>query len=112
MNIINLTPHKIDVLNSYGSVAIMPSGKVARVTTTDTLIGHVYMMYNGSEVPVPVNETKFGKVVDLPEPEPDTILIVSRLVKNAVPERDDVLVPGNLVRDAAGVIIGCNGFSK
>ncbi len=111
MNIINLTPHKIDVVCPYGTISIMPSGKVARVTTTDTLIGHVYMMYNGSEVPVPVNETKFGQVVDLPEPEEGTFYIVSRIVKNAVPERTDVLVPGNLVRDAAGVIIGCNGFS-
>jgi hypothetical protein len=111
MNIINLTPHKIDVLCSYGTISIVPSGKVARVATSDKLVHHVYMVYNGTEVPVPVNLPAFGSVVDLPEPEEGTFYIVSRIVKNAVPERTDVLVPGNLVRDAAGVIIGCNGFS-
>ena len=111
MNIVNLTPHKIDVLCSYGTISIVPSGKIARVATSDKLVHHVYMMYNGTEVPVSVNQTTFGQVVDLPEPTADTFYIVSRIVKNAVPDRTDVLVPGNLVRDAAGVIIGCNGFS-
>ena len=53
----------------------------------------------------------FGEVVDLPEPEKDVMLIVSRLVASACPDRSDLLVPGPLVRDSEGEVIGCRGLS-
>jgi hypothetical protein len=49
-------------------------------------------------------------VVGLPEPSPDTLLIVSGMVKSAATGRTDLVSPGDLVRDAAGVVLGCKGF--
>jgi hypothetical protein len=99
-NIVNLTPH---VINVVGKADFSPSGKVARVATTTTTAYTV----NG----IDVLNTVYGDVVDLPDPVKDTFYIVSRLVKTAVPSRTDVLCPGILVRDADGKPIGCNGLS-
>jgi hypothetical protein len=98
--IINLTPHTINVV---GKADFSPSGIVARVATTSTVAKTV----NG----INVLKTVFGDVVDLPAPSDDTLFIVSRLVKNAVPNRNDVVTPGILVRDADGKPIGCDGLS-
>ena len=52
-----------------------------------------------------------GNVIDMPEPEWLTLYIVSRVVATQLMDRTDVLVPGDFIRDEAGNIVGCNGFS-
>jgi len=115
--IINLTPHEIKIVGEGNKIiqSFPPSGRVARVETKQRLVG---------SFPVPTWKTEFGKVVDLPEPEKDTIYIVSLLVLQAVPERairvDDCTVKGDLVapnttpsgvvRNEKGEIIGVRGF--
>ena len=59
---------------------------------------------------MPLTETSFGDVVDLPAPAPDTLYIVSRLVATAA-NRDDLVVPNGIVRDDNGNIIGCKSLS-
>lgn len=107
MKIKNLTPHKITILNSDGSLVVCeiePSGIIARVDSKKEAID--------IEDGIIFWQATFGEVKDLPEFQQDTYLIVSRLVANAVPERQDVWSPGELVRDDQGRPIGCLGLSK
>lgn len=96
---INLTPHTINIVDGP---SFAPSGTVARCSTTETAVGEV----DG----VALVSTTFGEVVDLPAPVEGTLLIVSALVRTAVPNRSDVASPGSLVRNDAGQPIGCRNL--
>lgn len=103
--ILNLTPHAVNVIREDNTtLTIAPSGTVARVSQMREQIGEV----EG----IPINVSKFGEVVDLPEQQEGVFLIVSRLVISALPDREDLIVPDDLVRDDQGRIIGCRSFSR
>lgn len=97
MRFVNLTPHTIN--NALNGEAIHPSGVVARCATTE------------KEVLPGFFSQEFGQVSDLPKPQQGVLLIVSALVRNAVPDRGDVVSPGALVRDESGQPVGCKGFA-
>lgn len=105
MNIINLTPHDIVITNGP---TFPPSGTVARVTVQQVDAGNI----NG----IPVKTQAYGNIVGLPEPQKDTIFIVSALVLAAAKAagRDDVVAPdtSNAVRNDAGHIVSVPGFVK
>lgn len=105
MKIINLTPHDIVITNGP---TFQPSGTVARVSINQVDAGDV----NG----IPVKTQTYGDIVGLPEPQKDTIFIVSALVLNAAKAagRDDVVAPdtSNAVRNDAGHIVSVPGFVK
>ncbi len=65
---------------------------------------------------VPVVKTIYGPPVGLPEPQPDTIYLVSYIVGLAARQSgrttDDLLITDGMVRDNAGNIIGCIAFRK
>jgi hypothetical protein len=108
MKIINLTPHAVNIINADNTVITFPSEGNARCNQTTKKIGEI----NG----IPLTETSFGEVIDLPEPNPVfgvhfTYYIVSRLVMQACPLRADLLVPNDIVRDSEGKIIGCKSFA-
>jgi hypothetical protein len=89
-------------------LVIPPSGQVARVEVRKVGADEI------DGIPVATETT--GAVIGLPEPEPGVVLIVSRLVAEAMaredPHRRDVLSPGQAVRDDAGRIIGCYGLVR
>lgn len=105
MNIINLTPHDIVITNGP---TFPPSGTVARVTVQQADAGN----FNG----IPVKTQIYGDIVGLPEPQKDTIFIVSAMVLNAAKAagRDDVVAPdtANAVRNDDGHIVSVPGFIK
>lgn len=82
---------------------VEPSGTIARVSATTIDIGEV----DG----IPVTETAFGPVENLPEEAEDTIYIVSSLVAQRV-NRPDVYIPNESVRDSEGRIIGCRSLGR
>lgn len=103
MELVNLTPHTINLIAENKIETIVPSGTIARVLcSSETLYG-----LNG----FPVRTNKYGEVTGLPEPTPGKVFIVSALVAQAVKGREDILVPDGTVRDENGVIIGCTGFA-
>ena len=114
MKFVNLTPHDITVIMPdqpdrpwwyhlrCQCKTFAKSGTIARVSQETTVVRTV----DG----INISTATFGPVVGLPEPSPDTLFIVSGMVKSAATGRTDLVSPGDLVRDAAGVVIGCKGF--
>lgn len=102
--LINLTPHTLNIINSSGDVVdISTSGIIARCSQENVDVD----ITNG----IKITKQVFGEIVDLPAEKENTSYIVSRLVASACPERKDLLIPGPLVRDEDGKVIGCNGLS-
>lgn len=95
MQIINLTPHAINLPGR----TIPPSGIVARVS--------VERRFAKTIDGITVCKTTYGKTENLPEYQPDTYYIVSLLVRQANPEAIDLLSSGEVQRDSEGNIIGC-----
>lgn len=111
MKIVNLTPHALNMMPGGPDgpvITIPPSGTVARCATQRTQVGTVTI----DGVDIPVNRTVFGEVTGLPDPQPDTIYVVSALVAQAVQGRDDVVIVDDAVRDAEGRIIGARAFAR
>ena len=105
MKIINLTPHPISITDGP---TFPPSGTVARVTTQQVDAGTV--------AGIQVKEQTFGDIVGLPDPQPDTVFVVSAIVLAAAKAagRTDVVAPNtaNAVRDNDGHIVSVPGFVK
>lgn len=107
MIIVNLTPHAINVHVEGGVVDIPASGMVARVACNRTRVSKL----NG----IPTYAITYGSVEGFPDPQPDTIYIVSKLVAAAIVEQElypgaIIVTPGTLLRNEAGQPIGCDGF--
>ena len=96
----NLTPHLVTVTGT----ALPPSGQIARCNEVSTPAGEV----DG----LPVVRKTYGSVDGLPAAENGTWLIVSAMVRLALPDRSDLLSPGDLIRDAAGNITGCKNLVR
>jgi hypothetical protein len=109
MDIINLTPHNFTLCNDAGEVirVIPPTTPAARVSSVSAVTGDC----DG----IPVTKTTFGHVEGLPDPQQETIYIVSLLVQQRVPHRSDVYRPdtgpSSVVRDAAGQIVGVKALA-
>ena len=101
--ILNYTPHALNVVGLDGSVTTFPSVGVARLATSTVSVNPI----NGFGVVA----TAFADVTGLPDPVSGTYCVVSRLVFSACPDRSDLLCPGELIRDADGNVVGCKGFS-
>ena len=108
VNLINLTPHAINLMAGDATITVPPSGVVARCTTTRTQVD--VLTVDG--VQIPVNSLSFGEVQGLPAPKPDTMYVVSSLVANAAKDRQDLLTVDDAVRDAGGNIIGCRALAR
>ena len=100
MNIRNLTPHTIN--ETVSGQSYPSTGTVARVTTTNIRVA----TWEDSPILIQVA----GEVTDLPDQQGGTALIVSAMVRLALPGRGDLLSPGDLVRNEDGQPIGCDGF--
>ena len=103
MKMKNLTPHAITIFLDDGEVTIPASGAVARVSEVRT--------FSGTVCGITVDTVSYGKVTDLPEEEEGVALIVSAMVRAALPERKDLFSPGLLVRDSGGQPLGCRGLT-
>ena len=101
--LINLTPHSVTIYGNGPTVTVPPSGKVARCQAQRTWVDEI----DG----VPLYTIKYDEITGLPDPQPFTLLIVSMIVRLAVPLRADVVSPGEPVRNQDGQVIGCLGLN-
>jgi len=94
----NLTPHTVSISNT-----VFPaSGIITRVSQTNTIVSS----FDG----IDLVRASYGDVIDLPDEVKGTLLIVSSMVRTALPNRTDLASPGDLIRDEAGNIIGCKNL--
>lgn len=114
LNLINLTPHALNIHNGDSVLTLPPSGEVARVASESTLVDSFVTIENGKAVTVNVYDTTYGDVSGLPPYRPSDMVmyVVSGMVNNAVPNRHDVCSPGELIRDENGRPIGCRGLRR
>ena len=103
---VNLLPHAVNLIAADGSETVIPpSGSVARCESKashETIHG------------VRFARTTWLGVFGLPDPEPDTIFIVSMLVAQNV-RRPDVVSPDSgrdAIRNEAGQIAAVRGFCR
>ena len=106
--IINLTPHEINVISEDGTIKMsFPSEGIARASQKMVVVGSL----NNIELV----SIKFGETEDLPEPQEGRFFIVSMVTANAAKAEgrttSDLLVTADPVRDDAGRIIGCRRFA-
>ena len=109
--IVNLTPHNVNIVLDDGRViTIERSGMVARCAQQTQKVNEIN--YSNANAIIPITQTTYGEVVDLPEPKENVYYIVSRLVMSAAVGRTDLLCPNGLVRDDNGNVIGCESLSN
>ena len=76
MEIRNCTPHVLNIIKQDGEVLdLLPCGIVPRCSQSEECV----LVIND----IALTRQTFGEVVDLPEPEKDVMLVVSRLVASA-----------------------------
>lgn len=106
MKIVNLTPHPVAIVGDNGQAVrtIDPSGPMVRVETTTRTAEPIEE--------ISVGEVSYGELAGLPDPEEDTVYLVSVLALQVAHRqgRKDVFSPDtgpeSAVRDDKGMIIG------
>jgi hypothetical protein len=58
----------------------------------------------------PLVRGTYGQVIDLPDQQEGVLLVVSALVRAALPGRRDLASPADLVRDTVGRVLGCRAL--
>ena len=112
MKLVNLTPHTVNIcktIDGIKSMVSIESTGIARVKSETRVVGIIDVIEETETVLDP------STVTGLPEPDPDgnTIFIVSRIVAEAVKGiRDDCRIPDKTIRDDEGQIIGCESLGR
>jgi len=98
LNIINLTPHTVNVGNdSFESAGLIRLEEK-----------HEKYFRKGD---ISFTRIYYKLETNLPPIKENTVYIVSLLVAQSFPERKDFCFPSNIVRDEKGNIIGCETLS-
>lgn len=109
MTLRNFTSHPVTIITDAGSVHLPPEpGPRPHIDEIRESTEPVFV----EGLPVPTVRVAGGSAVDLPEPEPGTLFVVSRVIAEARPDRTDLLVPYDLVRDDAGRVIACRSLAR
>lgn len=99
----NFTAREV-VLFVNGQQKKYPSEGQARVEVNHTKEGTI----EGADVIAPV----YGNVTGLPPEQPDTWIIVSRMVAEELPDRYDLIWPERTIRDDSGRVVGCRAWGR
>lgn len=118
MTIVNLTPHTVRIVEGEGEdlrvITELPAmGTVVRARQTDVPVGAVEI----DGIAVPLVKTEFGEVENLPEPDGETMYVVSLIAAQAAMAGGrtgkDLLYPSGVpVRDGAGQIVGVRALAR
>ena len=107
MNLINLTPHVVNVQDAEGIMSIQPTTPPARVQTSNQVLYTI-------EQDIPVSRVAYGETENLPQPTENTLFIVSMVVAQANRHRSDLICPDSspagAIRNAEGQIVAVKGF--
>lgn len=107
--LVNLTPHPIVLHLADGRIVeIPPMREPVRLQEFVSKVEKETIEGIGE---IEIREKEFGEG-NLPEPEPNTLFIVSLVVAQAYPNRRDFVVVDETIRDEKGRIIGCRAFAR
>ena len=113
MKLVNLTPHPLHFYrDDEVFLVIEPSGQVARREQYNKDLGSITAESEGESYTIPLTERSYGGVTGLPDPQPDTMYIVSYPVAEASMDRDDIVCAGDHIRNADGVVIGRTSLAR
>ena len=104
----NLTPHEVCIFKLNGTVpdldVVIEAGEeVARVNCE-------YIKVDKKVDGIDLYRPIFGEVTGLPDYEEGVYLLVSAMVREALPLRSDLVSPGQLLRNDKGEVIGYLGL--
>lgn len=110
MDLVNLTPHQVDLLLDGGEHLVLP-----KCTQPLRLIEHqvgeaVALALNGTSVRLLSIDIAGAEA--LPRRLPDVLYVVPQLVARSYPERDDFVYPVDLRRDEAGNVTGAAAIAR
>ncbi len=111
VKLVNLTPHPLTIILANGQALTLqpppdtPTPRVEDAREADYSLVH-------DDYVVRTNVVTPGDVMNLPEPQPGVVLIVSRITAEAAPDRGDLYFPDELVRDAKGQTTGCKALGR
>jgi hypothetical protein len=100
MQLINLTPHRINV---HGKT-IEPTGYVSRINSVQSQVE----LIDG----IPILVSTVTEATHLPPPEKGVYFICAAIVRLSAPHRKDLLSPAKLLRDNSGSVVGCAAFER
>jgi hypothetical protein len=109
MDLINLTPHNVNVIDDNGNCVLTIQPTVPPARCNEHFIEDDYPLYvlkDKTKVNLGTGDLSYHNVTGLPPIKTATYYVVSVLVAQQYPGRDDLLVPYDLVR-REGQIIGC-----
>ncbi len=108
MEIINMTPHEVNLVSSNGEVfQLFESQGIARAVQSRVEVGSIVVLGNV----VAINSNTFGELTGLPDEQEGVFYIVSALAAKAAPSRKDLLLVDDTVRDESNRIVGCRAFA-
>ena len=109
MRLVNLTPHRLRLVQTDGvTLELAPEG-LARCETTRA---HAYGLPLDGGRSITVHRVVVGAVTGLPDPRDDVRYVVSRQVAEAVAaHRTDCLIVDETVRDEQGRIVGARALA-
>lgn len=113
MELVNLSPHKVDIVSTDGNVVLtIKSSGEARAKQADQSAGEVE--FGG--IVIPVITTVFGETENLPEPTEGVGYIVSVITVTAAKscrrDTSDLYTVGQIVRDPDGNIVGARALVR
>lgn len=114
MELINLTPHPIQVYSRDGRdriIAILPASEIPARVVMEKPSPYCHVYLEGNSIQVVLTRSS-GQVTGLPDPVEGVYYVVSLPVTRALPERSDLIVPHDSVRNETGTIVGCRMFAR
>lgn len=109
MKIKNLTSQTAVFYNENNEIIlkIEPEEKHAYCKKIRKDVGYI----TANDIKIKVWKHEYGEVINLPEPEEDTIFIVPVSVAKACPDREDVFIGDEFVKDKDNNYIGLRSLA-
>lgn len=103
MEVINLTPHNVDICDEDGNIikTYEASGQIARLAQRAEVIEYI----DG----IPVKVSRDRRITGLPMPHKGVTYIVSNIILNACRDRMDLIAPATKFYDG-NRLVGCTSF--
>ena len=113
LRILNLTGHVVTITVGSQTVTFQPDHTAARVHYVSRQLPPIsWVDDSGRPFAIPRRRVRRGMTQNLPEPNENVILLVSRIVAAYSNGRSDLLVPDGVMRDSRGAAFACTYLTE